>query len=72
MLFTGNSGVVSCCGTFDASFVTQPFGDLMMTILVYVVMHGSQLLLLEAAYRYTYTRVTLSNKTCGQRLRDSQ
>jgi hypothetical protein len=24
-----------------------------------LVMHGSQLLLLEAAYRYTYTRVTL-------------
>jgi hypothetical protein len=28
-------------------------------MLVYVVMHGGQLLLLEAAYRYTYTRVTL-------------
>jgi hypothetical protein len=28
-------------------------------MLVYVVMHGSQLLLLEAAYRYTYTQVTL-------------
>jgi hypothetical protein len=32
-------------------------------MLVYVVMHGSQLLLLEAAYRYTYTRVTLTAPT---------
>jgi hypothetical protein len=29
-------------------------------MLVYVVMHGSQVLLLEAAYRYTYAQVTLS------------
>jgi hypothetical protein len=32
-------------------------------MLVYVVMHGSQLLLLEAAYRYTYTQVTLPSHT---------
>jgi hypothetical protein len=31
MLFSSNSGVVSCCGTFDASFVTQPFGKTAMT-----------------------------------------
>jgi hypothetical protein len=31
MLFSGNSGAVSCFGTFDASFVTQPFGNLVMT-----------------------------------------
>jgi hypothetical protein len=28
MLFSGNSDAVSCFGTFDASFVTQPFGNL--------------------------------------------
>jgi hypothetical protein len=28
-----------------------------------LVMHGGQLLLLEAAYRYTYTRVTLAQTT---------
>jgi hypothetical protein len=31
-------------------------------------MHGSQLLLLEAAYRYTYTQVTLGRATLAVKL----